>query len=137
MLSRNQGSGALALVVLIGLLASGCGSSGTLSAKALSQESSSLKSLAAEGALLARDARAGRSTRIFRRVHSGYLYKAASKSSTSLRTAKTQPRLDSELRKLKFLAGRLSTDLNQLGDASQSELRGLARDLQVIAGTLE
>jgi outer membrane murein-binding lipoprotein Lpp len=135
--SPNQVSGALALVVVTGLLASGCGSGGNLDAKALSQESSSLKSLAAEGALLARDARAGRTTRIFRRVHSGYLYKAASQSSTSLRTAKTQPRLDSELRKLKFLAGQLSTDLNQLGDASQGELPGLARDLQAIAGTLQ
>jgi hypothetical protein len=130
-------SGALVLVASIVLLASGCGSSGTLSAKALSQESKSLQSLAAEGALLARDAQAGRTTRIFRRVHSDDLYKVASKASTSLRTAKTAPGLDTELRKLKFLSGTLSDDLKRLGNASKAELPGLARDLEVVAGTLK
>jgi outer membrane murein-binding lipoprotein Lpp len=131
-------SGALvAVVASIVLLASGCGSSGTLSAKALSQESKSLQSLAAEGALLARDAQAGRTTRIFRRVHADDLYKVASKSSTSLRTAKTAPGLDTELRKLKFLSGTLSDDLKRLGNASKAELPGLARDLEVVAGTLK
>jgi hypothetical protein len=124
-------------VAVLALLASGCGSGGTLSAKTLSQESKSLKSLAAEGALLARQAGAGKTTNIFRRVHSGYLFKAASKSSTSLRSAKTEPQLDSELRKLKFLAGRLSTDLKRLGHASKGELPALTRDLEIVAGTLE
>jgi hypothetical protein len=133
----NQRSGALALVVVLALLASGCGSGGTLSAKALSQESKSLKSLAAEGALLARQADAGKTTDIFRRVHSGYLYKAASKSSSSLRTAKTEPGLDAELRKLKYVSGQLSGDLKRLGHASKGQLPGIARDLEVVARGLE
>jgi len=124
-------------VAVLALLASGCGSGGTLSAKTLSQESKSLKSLAAEGALLARQAGAGKTTRIFRRVHSDYLYKAASKSSSSLRSAKTEPRLDSELRKLTYLAGTVSTDLKRLGHASKSQLPGLARELERVARTLE
>ena len=124
-------------VAVLALLASGCGSGGTLSAKTLSQESKSLKSLAAEGALLARQAGAGKTTRIFRRVHSDYLYKAASKSSSSLRSAKTEPRLDSELRKLTYLAGTVSTDLKRLGHASKGQLPGIARDLEVVARGLE
>jgi hypothetical protein len=119
------------------LPAAGCGGGGTLSAKALSQESKSMKSLAAEGALLARDAQAGRTTRIFTRVHSEDLYKAASKSSTSLRAAKTEPGLDSELRKLTYLAGKVSTDLKRLGHASKDEQPGLARDLELVARTLK
>jgi hypothetical protein len=137
-LARNQTSrAALAVVAALLLLACGCGSGGTLSAKALSQQSKSLKSLAAEGALLGRDAQDGRTTRIFRRVHSEYLYKAASKSSTSLRTAKTEPRLESELRKLKYLSGTLSDDLKRLGHAPKAELPGLTRDLEVVAGGLK
>ena len=124
-------------VAVLALLASGCGSGGTLSAKTLSQESKSLKSLAAEGALLARQAGADKTTRIFRRVHSDYLYKAASKSSSSLRSAKTEPRLDSELRKLTYLAGTVSTDLKRLGHASKGQLPGLARELERVARTLE
>jgi hypothetical protein len=128
---------ALALVAAFLLLAaSGCGG-GTLSAKALSQESKSLKSLAAEGALLARDAQAGKSTRIFRRVHSDYLYKTASKASTSLSNAKAAPGAAQELQKLTMLAGELSADLKRLGDASNDELPGLARDLENVAGKLE
>jgi hypothetical protein len=136
-MAPNQRSGAFALVVVLALLASGCGSGGTRNAKALSQESKSLKSLAAEGALLAGQARAGKTTNIFRRVHSEYLYKAASKSSTSLRSAKTEPRLGSELRKLTRLARTVSTDLKLLGHASKGELPGLGRELDSAARELE
>jgi hypothetical protein len=137
-LSRNQTSrAALAVVAALLLLVCGCGSGGTLSAKALSQESKSLKSLAAEDALLGRVAQAGRTTRIFRRVHSEDLYKAASQSSKSLRTAKTKPGLESELRKLKSLSGTLSDDLKRLGHASADELPALTRDLETVAGTLK
>ena len=118
------------------LAASGCGG-GTLSAKSLSQESKSLKSLAAEGALLAKDAEAGKSTSIFRRVHSDYLYKTAAKSSKSLSTAKAAPGAARELQKLTKLSSELSADLKKLGKASNDELAGLARDLENVAGKLE
>jgi hypothetical protein len=125
-------------VALVGLalLTAACGSGGTLSAKALSTESKSLKSLAAEGALLARDASAGRTTRVFRRVHSEDLYKAASKSATSLRTAKTEPMLRPKLRQLTDLSGKVSADLKRLGHASKDEQPRLARELELAARTL-
>jgi hypothetical protein len=127
---------ALAIAGALLLAASGCGG-GTLSAKALSQESKSLKSLAAEGALLARDAQADKTTRTFQRVHSGYLYKTASKSSASLSKAKAAPGAAQELQKLTTLASELSADLKRLGDASNDELPGLARDLENVSGKLE
>jgi hypothetical protein len=134
--SPNQVSGALALIVVIGLLASGCGSSGTLSAKALSQESTSMQALAAEGALLGRDAVAGKTTRVFTRVHSGYLAKAASKSAKTLQSAKAKPGLESELHKVASLATKVSVDLKRLGHASKAEQGRLARELQAAAREL-
>jgi hypothetical protein len=129
-------SGALVALVALALLAAGCGG-GTLSAKSLSPESKSLQSLASEGALLGRDAHAGRTTRIFTRVHSDELYKAASKASTSLRAAKTEPKLEPELRKLTVLAGKVSGDLKRLGHASKTEQALLAHELELAARTLE
>jgi hypothetical protein len=130
-------SRALVALVALALLAGGCGAGGTLSAKALSQESKSLRSLASEGALLARNAHAGRTTRTFTRVHSEELYKAASKASTSLRAAKTEPKLEPKLRKLTFLAGKVSGDLKRLGHASKTEQALLAHELELAARTLQ
>jgi hypothetical protein len=129
-------SGALVALVALALLAAGCGG-GTLSAKALSQESKSLQSLASEGALLGRDAHAGRTTSTFTRVHSEELYKAASKAATSLRAAKTEPKLEPKLRKLTYLAGKVSGDLKRLGHASKTEQALLAHELALAARTLE
>ena len=67
----------LGVVVLFG---AGCGGGGPLGVKALSQESRSLQSLAAEGALLAQDVAAGRTTRVYARVHSSDLSTAASQA---------------------------------------------------------
>ncbi len=120
----------------LALLASGCGG-GKLSAKALSQESKTLQSLAAEGALLARDAAAGKTTGIYMRVHSEDLYKAASKSAASLKTAKTTPALEPKLRKVASLAGKVSADLKRLGQASKDEQPGLARRLESSAKELK
>jgi hypothetical protein len=130
-------SGALVALVALALLAAGCGGGGTLSAKSLSQESKSLQSLASEGALLGRDAHAGRTTSTFTRVHSDELYKAASKAATSLRAAKTEPRLEPKLRKLTYLAGKVSGDLKRLGHASKAEQALLTHELELAARTLE
>jgi outer membrane murein-binding lipoprotein Lpp len=126
----NHTSRALAAVVGIGLLAAGCGSGGTLSAKALSQESSTVQSLAAEGALLARDSAAGRTTHVFTRVHSEYLHKAASKSAQSLQSAKTTPPLQPKLERTARVATRVSSELEQLGHASSAEQQRIARELE-------
>jgi len=126
-----------ALALALALLAVGCGSGGTLSAKALSQEAKSLSSEAAEGSLLAQDAAAGKSTRIYTRVHSEYLHKAASQSASSLRTATTQPKLEPELHRISTLAQKVSADLKRLGHASKAEQRALARRLAAAAKELD
>ncbi|HET6170976.1 MAG TPA: hypothetical protein VFD90_00120 [Gaiellales bacterium] len=111
----------------------GCGSQGTLSAKALGQQSKSVQSLAAEGALLAQDAAAGKSTGTFRREHSAELAAAAATAAASLGSAKTPPPLVPKLRRLESVAHRVAADLERLGHASTEEQRTLARTLEAAA----
>jgi hypothetical protein len=118
-----------ALILAAALLCAGCGG-GKLGASALSKQADSLRSLAAEGALLAKDASAGKTTGTFARVHSSDLDKAAAKAAASLETGKTKPALESKLRRLASLARRVSDDLDRLGSASKNEQRTLANELQ-------
>ena len=129
-------SGALVLAVGIALSACACGGGGSLSAKAIETQSTSLQSLAAEGALLARDSAAGKTTAIYTRVHSEALAKAASKSAASLQTATTEPALEPKLRRVASLASEVSADLKQLGHASKSEQLRLAEELSKAAEEL-
>jgi hypothetical protein len=117
-----------AAMLAAALLCAGCG--GELSASALSKQADSLRSLAAEGALLAEDASGGKTTGTFTRVHSSDLDKVASKTAASLETAKTKPALESERHRLASLAQRISDDLDRLGNASKGEQRSLANQLQ-------
>ncbi len=123
----------LVLVGVLALLGAGCGSGGNLGTKALAQESKSLRSQAAEGALLAQDAASGKTTRVYTREHSSDLYKAASKAEASLKAAKTEPALQPKLRRLTALATQISASLRRLGDASKDEQRALGRELQTAA----
>ena len=111
----------------------GCGGGGKLGAKALSQESKSLQSLAAEGALLAEDAVFGKTTHVYTRGHSSDLYKAASQVEASLKTAKTEPAFEPELRRLAVLAAQVRDDLNRLDGASKEEERAIGSELQASA----
>jgi hypothetical protein len=129
--------GVLLLGVVVILSGAGCGGSGTLGAKALSQESKSLQSLAAEGALLAQDVSSGKTTRIYTREHSGELHTAASHLEASLKTAKTAPVLEGTLRRLAATATRVGTELERLGNASRDEARALQRDLEADAAESE
>jgi hypothetical protein len=124
---------ALLLGVMLALLGAGCGGGGRLGAKALSQESASLRSLAAEGALLAEDAVSGKTTGIYTREHSADLNKAASEAEASLKAAKTEPALEPKLRRLAVLAAQVRGDLERLGGASREEERALGRGLQAAA----
>ena len=123
----------LVLGVILALLGAGCGSGGKLGAKALSQQSKSLQSLAAEGALLAQDAVSGRTTRIYTREHSSDLYKAASQAEASLKAAKTESALQPKLRRLAALVTQVSAALHRLGGADKDEERALGRELQAAA----
>jgi hypothetical protein len=124
---------ALLLGVVLALLGAGCGGGGKLGAKALSQQSKSLQSAAAEGALLAEDTVSGKTTRIYTREHASDLYRAASRTEADLNAAKTEQTLEPELGGLAELAGRVSADLKRLGGASKDEARALGRELQAAA----
>jgi hypothetical protein len=123
----------LALGVILALVGAGCGSGGRLDARAMLLQSKSVQSQAAEGALLAQDAVAGKTTRIFMREHASALHKAAAATEASLRAATTEPALEPSLRQLTGLAGHVSADLERLAGASESEQRSLTRDLQAAA----
>jgi hypothetical protein len=123
----------LVLGAILAVLCAGCGSGGKLGAKALSQQSKSLQSLAAEGALLAQDAVSGKITNVYTREHSADLYKAASQAEASLKTAKTGPALHRKLRRLAVLGSQVSAALHRLGGASKGEQRTLAHQLQMAA----
>ena len=119
--------------MIVALFGAGCGGGGKLGVKALSQESKSLQSLAAEGALLAQDAVSGKTTRVYTREHSSDLYKAASQAEASLKAAKTEPALEPKLRRLAVLAAQVRADLKRLGGASKEEERAIGRELQAAA----
>jgi hypothetical protein len=123
-----------ALALALALLVAGCGGgSSTLSKHALAQRAGAVQSLAAEGALLADDAAAGRSTSIFVREHSSELAIAASTARTTLEGGRTAPALEPELQRLRRIAGRVATGLDRLAGASRSETRSIAHQLQTAA----
>ncbi|MDP9318146.1 MAG: hypothetical protein M3O94_03550 [Actinomycetota bacterium] len=121
------------MAVLLALLSAGCGGGGRLGAEALLQQSKSLQSEAAEGALLAQDAASGKTTRIFVRERSAELYQAASGTEASLKTAEAENGLAVKLRQLAAVAKHVSSDLMRLGGASGGEQQALAHDLQTAA----
>jgi hypothetical protein len=121
------------LGIILALLGAGCGSARKLGATALSQRSKSLRSEAAEGALLAQDAAAGKTTRIYTRQHASDLHEAAARDAASLKAAETKAASEPELRELRTLATRVAADLEGLGAASRDEQRRLGRELQAAA----
>lgn len=123
----------LILGVILAVVGVGCATGGQLGAKALSQQSKSIQSEAAEGALLAQDAAAGKTTQIYTREHASDLYRIAVQTEISLKAAHTAPALEPELRKLAVLAAQVGADLDRLSSASKDEERALARELQAAA----
>ncbi|MDP9300734.1 MAG: hypothetical protein M3P43_07545 [Actinomycetota bacterium] len=119
--------------VILALVGAGCGGSGELGAKALLQDSKTLRSAAAEGALLAEDAVAGKATRIYTHEHAVELSTAASQIAATLGAATTEPALEPELGQLAVLAGQISADLERLSGASTDEQRVLTGELQADA----
>jgi hypothetical protein len=123
----------LGLGVILFLVGAGCGGGGLLGAKELLQQSKSLQSEAAEGALLSQDAVTGKTTGIYTREHASDLYWASSQAEASLKAADTEPALERDLRQLTVLASQVSAELKRLGSASKDEQRILARELQAAA----
>jgi hypothetical protein len=127
----------LVLGVILALVGVGCAGSGELRANDLSQQAKTLQSEAAEGALLAQDAASGKTTGIYTREHASDLIGATSQAEVSLRSATAEPALLPQLRRLTALAGKVSADLDRLGDASADEARALARRLRAAARAIE
>jgi hypothetical protein len=123
----------VAVIVALVLFGVGCSSSGTLDAEALTHEAETVQSDAAEGALLAQDALAEKTTRIYTREHVLDLSDAASRTEATLVAATTDPALEPELRRLAELAGQVTDALERLAKASEGEERALADELQAAA----
>jgi hypothetical protein len=104
-----------------------------LDGEALSQAAETVQSDAAEGAFLAQDALAGKTTRIYRREHALDLSDAASRTEATLVAATTDPALEPELGQLAELAGQVTDALERLANASEDEDRALADELQAAA----
>jgi hypothetical protein len=105
-------SRALALVPLALVLA-GC-NGGTVDRHALKRDAEKIGSLATEGELLANDVSRGASTKYFARVHSKELSRAASNFADALAERPTSPGIETKVRRLSRLAGKVSDELEQL-----------------------
>ena len=104
---------------------------------ALSKEADALRSLAAEGALLAGEGAAGNVTGTYTRQHAGELHAASVQTADALKRASAGPGLGPELQELRLLASRVARDLERLGGASQHEQRAIAHRLGRTARQIE
>ena len=131
---KTSAAALAALVVL-----AGCGAGGTLDPEALQKEAESVQSLAAEGALLARDVADGKSTVPFTRVHAGELHEQASKLEQTLSEARATPAVEGELAQTVAVIDDVVATLDQLQRApGDSELaRGAQRKLEQAAKKAE
>jgi hypothetical protein len=109
------------------LVFAGCGGGGTLGQHAFKKDVESIQSLAAEGALIARQVGHGDATQTFVRVHTTYLQRQASTLERKLSTARVPPALAGRRRRAVRVAAEVDRDLGLLhrhpGD------RGLGRRL--------
>jgi hypothetical protein len=117
-------------LLLIAVLAAGCGGSDALGRKALQQEGKGIHSLAAEGSLLAGNAAKGRTTVVFTRIHAQALRASARSSASTLAGGRT-----AEAWRLASLAVRLGVELDRLSrsGANRVEQQRLERSLAAIA----
>ena len=123
----------LHLATICALVGTACASNGQLGAKALLQGSESLRSAAAEGALLAEDAVSGKATTNYIHEHAVELSEAASQIEATLGAGSTDPSLETERSQLVVLARTISDDLRRLSEASTDEQRTLTGQLQTAA----
>ncbi len=98
---------------LLVLALAGC-NGGTVDKHALKRDSEKVASLATEGELLANDVSKGASTKYFARVHAKELSRAASDLEDALAERPIARGIESDVRKLSKLAGKVSDELEQL-----------------------
>jgi len=121
------------VAMILALLAGACGGSGPLDAEALSHEADTVRSTAAEGALLAQDALAGRTTLIYTREHATDLADSASRTAATLTGATTEPALEPQLQQLTQIAAQVNAALEQLVTAPAGEEGAIADELHAAA----
>jgi hypothetical protein len=100
-------------LVALAIALTGC-NGGTVDKHALKRDAEKVASLATEGGLLANDVAKGSSTRYFARVHAEELSRAASDLADALATRPTSPGIETDVRKLSRVAGKVSHHLQQL-----------------------
>jgi hypothetical protein len=123
----------LRLATICALIGTACASDGQLGAKVLLEQSKTLRSQAAEGALLSEDAVSGKATSNYTHEHAVELSEAASQIEATLQAAPTDSSLEPERGQLVVLARRISDDLQRLSEASTDEQRALTSELQAAA----
>lgn len=100
-------------LVALAIALTGC-NGGTVDRHALKRDAEKVASLATEGGLLANDVAKGSSTKYFARVHAEELSRAASDLSDALAKRPTSPGIETDVRELSRLAGKVSRHLQQL-----------------------
>jgi hypothetical protein len=125
-LHREKVKRATALVALAITLTACNG--GTVDRHALKRDAEKVASLATEGGLLANDVAKGSSTKYFARVHAEELSRAASNLADALAKRQTSPGIETDVRKLSRVAGKVSRHLQQLHLHPTS--RSVARSLE-------
>jgi hypothetical protein len=122
--------GAALACLAVALALAGCGGSGgRLGRSSLAKQADQVRSLAAEGGLLAQDGADGRTTAIFVREHGSYLAGAATTAASSLQRASAKAGLGKQLHTLRTLSAEVRDQLRRLGGASRAEQRDIARKL--------
>ena len=126
------------LLTALALALAGCGG-GTLGPHAFKKDVEGVQSLAAEGALVARQVARGDVTQTFVRVHTTYLQKQASTLERKLSTARVPPSLAGKRRLAVRVAAAVDRDLELLhrhpGDGGIGEL--LSTELEQAAKQAE
>ena len=122
--------GAAVACLAVALTLAGCGGSGgPLGRSSLAKQADEVRSLAAEGGLLAQDGADGRTTAIFVREHGSYLAGAATTAASSLRRVSAKAGLRQQLHTLRTLSAEVRDQLKRLGAASRAEERTIAAAL--------
>jgi hypothetical protein len=114
-------------LVALAIALTGC-NGGTVDRHALKRDAEKVASLATEGGLLANDVAKGSSTKYFARVHAEELSRAASDLADALAKRPTSPGIETDVRKLSRVAGKVSRHLQQLHLHPTS--RAVARSLE-------
>jgi hypothetical protein len=114
-------------LVALAIALTGC-NGGTVDRHALKRDAEKVASLATEGGLLVNDVAKGSSTNYFARVHAEELSRAASDLSDALAKRPTSPGIETDVRKLSRLAGKVARHLQQLHLHPTS--RAVARSLE-------